>query len=257
MPRRPTFWPGSLSPAALPCLVAALALGAGIAGAPARASEPLDLEGTWFVLIHSQDPQSANPEAWRWRDLTWNFARKGTRLQWTEYPLVIFDDTSGRFEKTAGNPRSRVLAAWEPNATQAATIAAGPRVNDRGAKIKTLRGSDAAGWQSSGRRPTTSASVMGYHEQLSIQGLDVLPVFERRDAVGNALTSLGEGLTRYQVTEIRDEGRTLVGEYVRDGRHRGRFRAWRTPPVRSLLKKDKTPNERAAETMQGGPPAQR
>ena len=219
---------------------------------PARAAAPIDLEGTWFVLIHYQDPKSANPDAMRWNDRVWNFARKGTRLQWTEYPLVVFEDTTGRFEEIPGNPRSRVLAAWEPNANQAKTIAEGPRVNDRGAKVKTLRGSDKAGWQSSRRMAQTSASVMGYHEQLSIEGLSKFPVFERRDLVGNAVSNLGEGLTRYAVTAIQYDGRTLEGRYTRDGRHHGRFRAWRTDPVRTLIKPEKTPNERAAEQMLRG-----
>ncbi len=238
---------------ALACRVSiALAAITGLSPAPALAESPLDLEGTWFVLIHYQDPVSANPDVWRWRDRVWDFTRKGTRLQWTEYPLVIFQDTTGRFEKIAGNPRSRVLAAWEPNMSQAETIADGPRVNDRGAKTKTLRGSDGGGWHSSRRMAQTSASVMGYHEQLSITGLEGLPVFERRDIVGNAMTNAGEGLTRYQVSEIRDDGGTLAGTYERDGRHRGLFRAWRTPPVRSLLEKNRTPNQRAAEATLTG-----
>ena len=228
--------------------------------APALAAPPVDLEGTWFVLIHYKDPSSANPDATRWLDRVWAFAPKGSRLQWTEYPMVVFEDTAGRFEAARGNPRSRVLDAWEPNANQAQTIAAGPRVNTRGSKTKTLRGSDRAGWQSSQRRPQTSARVMGYHEQLSIEGLDgdadSLPVFERRDIVGNALTTGGDGLTRYRVTEIRDGGQTLAGAYERDDRLHGSFRLWRTAPVRSLVKKKGTPNERAAEALMKGQPDQ-
>ncbi|MDE0884581.1 MAG: hypothetical protein OSB70_03490 [Myxococcota bacterium] len=222
------------------------------APAPARAAPTLDLIGTWFVLIHYQDPGSANPEAFRWSDKVWEFARKGTRLQWTEYPIVVFEDTQGRFEAIAGNPRSRVLAAWEPNTTQAQTISGGPRVNPRGTKTKTLRGSDARGWASSQRMPTTSASIMGYHEQLRIDDPSQRPVFERRDVVGNALTHIGEGLTRYQVTEVLKDGRVLSGRYERDGRLHGRFRMWRTPPPRSLVKKDKTPNQRAREASSPG-----
>ncbi len=234
-----------------------LSIALGLHPVPAFAETPIDLDGTWFVLIHSQDPRSANPDAMRWNDRVWDFARKGTRLQWTEYPLVVFEDTTGRFEEIPGNPRSRVLAAWEPNANQAKAIAEGPRVNDRGAKVKPLRGSDATGWQSSRRMAQTSASVMGYHEQLSIVDLSTFPVFERRDLVGNAVTNMGEGLTRYEVTEIADDGRTLAGRYTRDGRHHGRFRAWRTAQTRTLLKKDKTPNERAAEQMMGGENSER
>ena len=185
------YAPGHMTPRRL-LLSLGLATGLLAIPAPALAAPPVTLEGTWFVLIHYKDPSSANPDATRWLDRVWAFAPKGSRLQWTEYPMVVFDDTAGRFEEARGNPRSRVLDGWEPNASQAETIAAGPRVNSRGSKTKTLRGSDEAGWRSSQRRPQTSAHVMGYHEQLSIAGLgggDPLPVFERRDVVGNALTT--------------------------------------------------------------------
>ena len=239
-----------LSPRLALALLATLALA--IASSPGKAQPPLALEGTWFVLIHYQDPGSANPEAFRWSDKVWDFARKGSRLQWTEYPIVVFEDVEGRFEAIPGNPRSRVLAAWEPNDSQALTLSEGPRVNKRGSKTKTLRGSDATSWESSRRMPTASANIMGYHEQLRIDTPSQLPTFERRDVVGNALTKAGEGITRYQVTEAAKEGRVLSGLYERDGRLHGRFRMWRTPPVRSLVKNRKTPNERAREAMGPG-----
>ena len=65
-----------LSPRLALALLATLALA--IASSPGKAQPPLALEGTWFVLIHYQDPGSANPEAFRWSDKVWDFARKGT-----------------------------------------------------------------------------------------------------------------------------------------------------------------------------------
>ncbi len=211
--------------------------------------ETVDLRGTWFLLIHYSDPESANPEATRWRDLVWSFSLKGSRLQWQEYPIVYFEDSSGRFEALGDNPRSRILSGWEPNAKQMETIMNGPRVNSRGAKTKTLKGSNSEGWRSSRRRAQTSASVLGYHESLSIEKLEGQPIFERRDIVGNALSQSAEGLTRFEVTEILEAGKTLIGRYERDGRHRGVFRMWRTPPARGLEKKDRTPNERARDAL--------
>ncbi len=226
-------------------------LAAGMAGGgPALAAtsdgeahDTLDIEGTWFVLIHFKDSSTANPDAERWQDRVWIFSRKGTRLEWTEYPLVVFQDTRGRFEAAAGNPRSRVLAAWEPNESQRRTIAGGPRVNQRGKKSKTLKGSDAEGWRSSGRRPTASASIMGYHEELSISGLNDEPTFERRDYVGHTTTSKAGGSTRYEVTTVSPSGHTLKGRYSRDGIRHGTFRMWRTKPARGLIERDTTPNE--------------
>lgn len=211
---------------------------------PCQSEEPLDLVGTWFVLIHYTDPETANPEATRWKDLVWVFARKGSRLEWTEYPLVIFEDQTGRFEK-----QYRVLAAWEPTPAQLKTLENGPRVNDRGARRKSLRGSDAQGWTSAGRRPRSSANVMSYQETVKIQDLMGHPLFERSDGVGSAMTSEEAGATLYQVTEIKPGQRRMMGKYQRDERLKGRFEMRRTRPVRGLKKKEATPNERAAEAF--------
>jgi hypothetical protein len=208
--------------------------------------EAIDLEDTWFVLIHYRDDATANPDSDRWADLVWTFKHKGTRLEWAEYPLVVFEDTSGRFEPIAGNPRSRVLAKWEPNEAQSSTIRGGPRVNERGAKVKTLKGSNARGWKSSSRMTTTSAMVVGYHENLTIETKSGKPVFIRQDILGNAHKISGEGMTRYETTKVLHGGRTLEGLYLRDEHRQGTFRMWRTAPVRGLLEKKGTPNERAS-----------
>jgi len=224
-------------------LLAAGLLAAAALPPSAVADDPIDLEGTWFVLIHFQDSSTANPDVMRWADRVWIFAHKGTRLEWTEYPLVVFQDASGRFEATAGNPRSRVLAAWKPNHSQRRTIAAGPRVNTRGMTTKSLKGSDAKGWRSSGRRPTVSASVMSYHQQLSIQGLTDKPIFERLDSVGSRRSKDADGGSRYVVEAISESGRSLNGGYDRDGIRQGTFRMWRTKAARGLIERETTPNE--------------
>jgi len=202
--------------------------------APSTAAA-LDLEGTWYVLVHYRDDATANPDSDRWLDRVWVFTRKDSRLHWTEYPMVVFNDTSGRFEAHAGNAHSRVLAAWEPNPGQRKTIEHGPTVGQRGSKTKSLRGSDARGWTSTRRQTPGSAAgsvmVIGYQESVFIEGLDTLPVFERQDVFGNATKKSAEGYTRFTVTEIDEQGQ-LHGTYERDDHQLGRFRMWRTPPVR-------------------------
>ena len=42
----------------------------------------------------------------------------------------------------------------------------------------------------------------------------------------------------------------MVGQYERDGRLKGTFELRRTQAVRGLKKKEKTPNQRAAEALQ-------
>ena len=209
-------------------------LGVLLGASPSAGSEPLSLEGTWYVLVHYQDPKTANPDAQRWKDLVWVFAQKGTRLEWTEYPVVVFEDPRGRFESIQGNPRSRVLNAWEPNPDQRRSIASGPRVGQRGKKVKTLKGSDANGWRSPRRPIQVGPSIMTYQENLTIEGLEDLPLFLRQDVVGNRSVSDRSEGTRYQVESIEADGSRLIGAYNRDGRQHGTFRIWKTPAPRGL-----------------------
>jgi hypothetical protein len=202
------------------------------------------LEGTWLVIAHYKDESTANPEALRWLDEVWVFQMKGSRLYWTKYPIVVFDDTTGRFETLGSNPRSRVLAAWEPNPAQREELLAGPKVNSRGSKLKTLRGSDEKGWRTSSRMQVRSATTIGYQEDWSVEGLPDKPVFERRDTMGSGMRQNVEGGVVYAVTEW---GEIPRGTYERDGIRHGTFLMMRTPEVRSAAPTEGTPNERAAE----------
>jgi len=233
---------------------------------PAQKGAPLDVSGTWFVLIHYRDIATANPDATRWADRVWTFEKDGRELAWTEYPIVVFEDTTGRFESRQGNARARTLIGWEPTETQLETINGGPRVNKRGAKIKELKGSDKRGWESGGRMAARSAFSVGYREDVSVQSLDALPVFKRSDVMGTAATAKQEGMTVYEVTDVLEDGQILVGRYQRDESQAGVFRMWRTPPPRDLLEKEGTVNERmqqrAAQEFErrlreGDPEAQR
>ncbi len=215
--------------------------------ATARADD-VDILGAWYVLVHYHDEATANPDADRWLDLVWVFSMKGSRLEWQEYPLVVFEDAAGRFEAIPGNPRARSLSAWEPNRSQLAVIRKGPHVNPRGAKAKTLRGSPERGWKTVDRPGGgMSVNVIGYRESLRIDTPTTLPVFVRSDVLGNAYKTSGEGSTVYETTEVRDGGDTLIGRYERDGHRRGVFRLRRTPPPRGLIEKEGTPNERMAQ----------
>jgi hypothetical protein len=219
---------------------------------PLRAAraEAVDLLGTWYVLVHYKDTSTANPDADRWLDLVWVLSMKGSRLEWKEYPIVVFEDASGRFEAIPGNPKARALRAWEPNADQLAALAAGPRVNDRGAKTKTLRGSAERGWTSPNRMSSgASVNVMGYQEVLSIERPATRPRFVRADVLGNEHAHGDSGQIVYETLEVRDGGDTLIGRYQRDDHRSGVFRAWRTPAPRGLPEKEGTPNERLTEQM--------
>jgi hypothetical protein len=230
-------------------LLVLTAVGTGSAAATGT-DEGLDLIGTWFVLIHYRDSATNNPDADRWEDRVWVFERSGSRIKWTDYPIVFFQDRSGRFEARAGNPRARTLERWEPNEGQLDEIRNGPRVNTRGSKSKTLRGSAKRGYESAGASQARSAMTVGYHETWKIESLTALPVFSRRDVMGSGLTqSAGgglDGLTRYETIEVPNAN-LLQGSFTRDDSRRGDFRMMRTAAARGLPASDKSPNEKMWE----------
>jgi hypothetical protein len=226
---------------------------ASAAADPADAT-PVDLLGTWFVLVHYKDSSTANPTAERWVDRVWNFAQKGSRLQWTDYPIVVFENKDGRFETLGRNSRSRTLKFWEPNPAQMAQIQEGPRINTRGVKTKTLRGSAARGYESFGEMRAMSASVIGYHETWTIASPSTLPVFTRDDVMGTGREAkVGgesenlEGRTRYTVTEVSADASELTGTFARDSSRRGTFRMIRSGSIQGLPTDDRTPNEKARD----------
>jgi hypothetical protein len=232
------------------CTTFALALSS-LAASAARAE--LDLLGSWFVLIHYRDSQTANPDAERWADKVWQLETKGSRLQWSEYPIVVFRNASGRFGAVAGNPRSRLLVSWEPSPAQLQEIAAGPRVNSRGSKTKSLRGSAKHGYESVGRAAVASAMIVGYQETWSIKDPTGLPIFTFDDSLGTSAAlaagggSAASGRTRYTALEVSPDGNRISGSFVRDENRRGTFRLIRAGTPRALESDGRTPNEKLGD----------
>jgi murein DD-endopeptidase MepM/ murein hydrolase activator NlpD len=223
-----------------------IALLASWIAASAAAAESVDLTGTWYVLVHYKDSSAGNADQERWDDRVWVFANEGRKLRWTEYPIVVFGDETGRFERRETGQYARILHFWEPNEQQLANIRDGLKVNTRGSKTKTLRGSDAQGWTSEQRSTAGSASVVTYTEVWAIEGLPAQPVFTRRDMMGGGRTSSLEGLARYATTEVRDGGSVLVGTFERDESRRGTFTMMRSGPVGSLEQKSQEEIQRQA-----------
>ena len=215
-------------------------------GLPASASEggEVELIGTWHVLVHYTDDNTHNPEAWRWDDRVWVFENKGSKLRWSKFPIVVFQDQTGRFSSIGTNRASRVIHAWEPNEGQLAQIREGLEVNPRGKKSKSLRGSDEKGWASSRRRSSPGASVITYVEDWSIDGMPEMPVFQRADMMGSMMTENMEGLIRYAATEVSADGRVISGTFERDGTRHGRFRMSRSGEASDVKGSGKTQGER-------------
>ena len=195
----------------------------------------LDLIGSWHVVAHYKDSAAHNVEAERWEDRVWVFEEEQNgRLRWTNYPIVVFDDKTGRFEQSSTNRAARVVHYWEPNAAQLAEIEAGPKVNARGSRSKRLRGSAEQGWRSTGSASAPSASVITFTANWSIEDPAGLPVFRQEDVLGSGLSETMEGGTIYETTAVEEDGRVLRGSYDRDGTRIGTFTARRTAGTRGL-----------------------
>ena len=212
------------------------------------AAEPsVELAGTWHVLIHYRDDTAHDPKQLRWDDRLWVFVRDAKGLEWSEYPIVVFQDETGRFEKSPTGLH-RVVGAWEPSPEQLAEIKGGLEYNTRGTKTKTLRGSDAGGWSSGTRGPApTAANVITYSETWSVGGLPSKPVFTRDDVLGSASAEHMEGRTQYVTQSVEAGGNLLQGSFERDGTRHGTFVMRRSGESKITEGSGKTPNQREIE----------
>lgn len=217
---------------------------------PLVAGAQVDLEGTWHALIHYTDDNTSHPEQQRWLDRIWVFERKGSRIQWTEYPIAVFDDESGRFERRGTGQYARTLGAWQPSPEQLQNIRDGVRVNTRGMKRKSLRGSDDGGWSTVSRARASSASVITYQENWSIEGLPKLPVFVQEDVMGSGRSETLEGETRFETTSVEEGGDLLLGSFERDGTRHGTFQLRRSGDVGML--EEKTQEQIQAQGLRRG-----
>jgi hypothetical protein len=215
--------------------------------APGQAVLP-DMVGTWHVLVHFKDKGTVNADTERWEDRIWEFKMEGSRLVWIDYPIVVFEDQSGRFEKFDGR-NSRSLHYWAPNGNQRRQIREGLAINQRGSRTKTLRGSADKGWSSAKRRGGyRSASIVTFQETWTIEERGGLPAFIRDDVMGSASTESMEGRTLYETEAIEANGDVLRGRFDRDeGMRAGTFRLMRSGEASSVGSSGKTLRDRDAE----------
>jgi hypothetical protein len=228
-------------------LLGALALLVAVAGA--RPAEAVELPGTWHVLIHYKDATAAHPEQERWQDRVWVFEREGSRLRWTDYPIVVFSDSTGRFEKLGTNRASRVLGYWEPNAAQLAQIHEGLEINSRGSRSKALRGSDAEGWSSGKKSRYQSARFITFEEVWQITGMPDRPTFTRDEQLGSMATESMRGRTVWAAESVDSTGDVIRGHYDRDGTRIGTFRMMRSGAVRPVEGSGSSQGERASVAL--------
>jgi hypothetical protein len=220
-----------------------------VAAAPVTPAGALDLIGTWHVLIHYKDSATEHPERERWEDRIWVFEKEGSRLRWTDYPIVVFSDQTGRFEQLGGNRASRVLHFWEPNSEQLAQIQEGLEINPRGSRSKTLRGSASGGWSSGKKTGYQSARFITFQEVWQITGMPDEPTFIRDDVMGSATMESMEGRTTWAGESVESGGDVVRGRYDRDGTRIGTFRMMRSGEVSTVKGTGKSQSERVGDAL--------
>ncbi|MBW2714781.1 MAG: hypothetical protein JRD03_01815, partial [Deltaproteobacteria bacterium] len=99
-------------------LAIVLIAGSALFGSVSVSAEAPALLGAWHVLVHYGDDSSSSAKGERWDDRAWVFERTGNSLRWTEYPIVIFNDETGRFQSDEANRTFRTLQHWRPDEAQ-------------------------------------------------------------------------------------------------------------------------------------------
>jgi hypothetical protein len=187
----------------------------------AQTARGVELEGTWYVLVHYRDASSADPEALRWEDRVWHFQRRGEQLLWTDYQLVDFVDARGRFDRNR-----RVLGPWEPSRSQRREIERGLFASPRGARVLALEQTKEEVWRTrtDSEALRKSRAALSFGLSGSVTGTRDLPVFTIDEMLHRpgSIASLSHTVMTTQSASASDE--RLTGDYARSRDRRGTFR---------------------------------
>lgn len=222
----------------IPLLCAGPSLAGPAASAPADAAAPaggasLVPYGDWYVLVHYRDLGAAgdgDPTATddaapaEWDDEVWRIARADDRVVWIVHPHVALRDRTGRFETLASGEEARTVGPWSPSPGQLAEIRDGLELDPHAVRSKTLRGSERAGYASSGAPRAASASAIAYGEAWSIGGRPGRAELVRRSTLASGRAESAQGTTRFEIREGPTGAGEWRGRYARDGRFVGTFR---------------------------------
>lgn len=201
-------------------------------------------EGLWYVLVYYTDDHAMDPNAWHWEDHLWVIRQKNGNLRWREYPIVVFEDVTGRFERIGRNSLSKVTGKWEPSEDQLENIRRGLQVNDRGALSKKLKAANRAHgegeivWESAGPGVVTSASVITFSSTWQIERQGGMPTLSWNDLLDAGRAESLDGRTEFRCERI-DENGVVHGRFDRDGVRHGVFRLYPSGGPQSLKPKKK------------------
>ncbi len=195
-----------------------------------RPAWAIDLEGEWYVLVHSEvrptrvagGIEDAPPPGLEYRDSVWIFEKQAEGLSWTVIPQVAFVDETGRYEQIHGE-RARLRSPWRPSASQLAEIRKGLVLDKRTARAKMLRRRGADAFESGEMARPSGASSVSFGERWTLEGLDGAPVFTHAASLSSGRSDTLRGMTRWSADQVDEEAGRIEGHYQRDGSEFGRF----------------------------------
>jgi hypothetical protein len=200
---------------------------AGVARAQADAPPvdltKVDLNGSWYVLIHYKDSQSEDKSITKFKDFVWTIEQTANTLTWEQYPYVIFSEDAEVVRRQA----MRGHTAWEPDEAQWAQLKLAVDVSSRALTRKRMTGSVEKGWKSLAPLGSGGLNTMSFTRNWDVgfkpDKISIVIV----DSLSGA-TGLGgiEESTTFEVTQRVSPGE-LRGTYE-EGTKRGTFRMVRS-----------------------------
>ncbi len=208
------------------CVVAALAASGASAetgDAPATDLTKVDLNGSWYVLIHYKDEQSEDKSITKFKDFVWTIEQTANTLTWEHYPYVLFPEDAELIRRQA----MRGHTAWEPDESQWTHLKSAIDVSSRALTRKRMTGSVAQGWKSLAPLGSGGLNTMSFSRNWDVGFKPDKVSIVIVDSLSGA-TGLG-GIEEATTYEIRE--RTSPGEFrgtYEEGSKRGTFRMVRS-----------------------------
>ncbi len=195
-----------------------LALGIVLAAPSARADtdlSQLDLTGHWYLLVHYKDDRSQDKSITKFKDTVWSILQDNTKIKITSYPYVFFSEADELVRRH--NMMNHI--AWKPDDRIWGEIRESVRVSDRGAKVKTLKGSRADGFESNPSSGGFGMNTLTFSQNWKIAFAPEEIRIEIIDSLSGSggLAGMDEAVV-YRVTELVSETE-LRGRYDDATRH--------------------------------------
>ena len=189
------------------------------AWAPSASAEDLanvDLTGVWYILVHYKDDRSEDKSITKFRDTVWSIEQDEHKVKIVSYPYVFFSEADELVRRN--NMMNHI--AWVPDDRVWGEIREFVRVSDRGAKVKTLRGSRSESFQSNPDSGGVGVNTLTFSQNWKLSFAPEVIRMEITDSLSGSggLAAIDETLV-YQFIErvAADEFRGKYDDATRHG----------------------------------------